>query len=302
MLLGLSFLLAPGGAAAQEVPPDRTGVVIQLRRPARIAPGERATTVAVLGDDAIIQGTVEQDLIVAGGRAEVTGAVEGNVVVIDGALDLGPGARVGRDVTLVRSEMAQGPGATVGGAVHRTTGAAWSWGVAWLFWLSTTLFVIAAGLLFAAIGGRQLSGAGSVLVHRPGGSVLMALLLWIALPLLSFAAFFTIIGAPLGLGVLVFVLPALWFLGYLVAGAALGGLIAGRRRSLAYLAHPYAAVALGLLLLQLVGFIPWIGAALAALAGFVGAGALALRSWRLGRGESAGGAPIIPTAAPPRPA
>ena len=41
-------------------------------------------------------------------------------------------------------------------------------------------------------------------------------------------AMLTLVGIPLGLGVLLLVLPALWFLGYIVAGARLGTLILHR--------------------------------------------------------------------------
>ena len=295
VLLGLSLVLPAGGARAQQPAERETNVLIHLNRPVRVDPEDRATTVVVVGDDAVIAGTVEQNVVVLGGRAEISGVVQGNVVVVDGTLDLGPGARIGRDVTLVRSEIVQAPDATVGGVVNHRTGLGWAWGAAWLFWVSTTVFVIASGLIFAAVGGRQLAGAAGVLTSKAGGSLLTALLLWIVLPRLAVLAMITVIGIPLGLGVLIFVLPALWFLGYLVAGAGLGGLLVRGRRALAHVEHPYAAAALGLLLLQLLGFVPWIGAFLVVFAGFLGAGALALRSWRLARGAGTGGAPLIST-------
>jgi hypothetical protein len=233
-----------------------------------------------------VDGTVREQLIVIGGRASVSGEVEGDVVIVDGTLDLSPSARVGGDVTLVRAELAQAPGAAIAGTVTRTRGMALGWGAAWAFWLSASVFVIACGLLFAALAGRQLAGAAGVLLARPGGSALTAVVVWIAVPVLAVVAFITVIGIPLGLTLLIVVLPALWFLGYLIAGAGLGALLTRARRTIGSADRPYAAVALGLLLLQLLGFVPWIGGFVVFLAGLWGAGALALRSWHLLRREA----------------
>ena len=277
---------AQGGVEAGEpTRPADSDLLLRAGGPAEVGPGQRVGTAVVLGSDAIVQGTVTQDLVVLDGDATVSGEVLGSITVVNGRLDLGPSARVGEDVTLVQSQLTMAPGAEIAGEVTRSSGPAWGWGVGWFFWLSTSVFVILCGLLFAAIGGRQLADAATVQWRRPGLSVLSALALWVGVPALAVIAMLTVVGIPVGISLLVFVLPALWFLGYLVTGAGLGALIGRRRGRLGRTDHPYAAVALGLLVLQLVAFIPWIGAVVALLAGVWGAGGLALRAGRAVRGQ-----------------
>jgi hypothetical protein len=76
-----------------------------------------------------------------------------------------------------------------------------------------------------------------------------------------------------------FMLPAIWFLGYLVAGLRLGTLIysqaAERVRG-----NRYLAVVTGLAILQLFALVPFLGIFVAVLMGFWGAGAVVLLAWR----------------------
>lgn len=292
MLALTALLVAPRTAAAQQAGREQgSDLLLRAGAPVMLERGERAGTVVVLGGDAVIHGTVDEQLIVVDGVATLAGRVAGNVLVVGGRLDVGPGGSIGQDVTLVQSEITQAPGAMIAGHVTRSSGMGLGWGAAWMFWASMSLLVLVAGLLFAAVGGRQLAGAAGELATRPGRSMLTALALWIGLPLLATLALVTVVGIPVGLSVLLFVLPALWLLGYLVAGAGVGALLAQARRTIASGDHPYGAVALGLLLLQLLGVVPWIGGALVMLAGLWGAGALALRSWHVLRHRPAGFAP-----------
>lgn len=76
--------------------------------------------------------------------------------------------------------------------------------------------------------------------------------------MLAVLAMITLVGIPLEIGLLAFLLPGLWFLGYIVAAARLGGFLAGLsgRESGA---HPYLATLLGLLLLQFAVLVPGLG-------------------------------------------
>jgi hypothetical protein len=289
LLILLTSIAVPAGAQQSEQG-EPSDLLLRAGAPAELAQGQRVGTLVALGTNAVVAGTVTQDLVVVGGDATVSGEVLGAVTVAGGRLDLGPAARIGGDVTLVQSELTLAPGAVIAGHLTRSSGPAWGWGMGWFFWLSMTVFTIACGLLFAAVGGRQLASAADVLHRRPGGAVLSALILWIVLPALSVLALFTVVAIPIGLAVMVFALPVLWFLGYLVAGTEIGALIGRWRGRLERADHPYAAAAIGLLVLQFVAFVPWIGAVIALLAGFWGAGALALRSLRVLRGRPSGAA------------
>jgi hypothetical protein len=130
------------------------------------------------------------------------------------------------------------------------------------------------------------------------GSVVGGVVVWIALPILAFFLLFTVVGIPLSIGTWIFLMPVLWFLGYIVAGARLGSALVGFRERADGTAHPYGAAVLGVVLLQLVTLLPVIGWLVAAIAGLWGAGALAYIAWRAVRG----GGTSTPIAAPATPA
>ncbi|MDQ4045191.1 MAG: hypothetical protein M3173_07065, partial [Chloroflexota bacterium] len=119
--------------------------------------------------------------------------------------------------------------------------------------------------------------AGEILEQRVGASILTALALLIGLPLLAVLAFVTIVGIPIGLAIVVVVIPALWLLGYLVASAKIGMLLLRRSSAL----NLMLAAALGVLLLQLLTLIPALGPLVAFLAATYGAGGLVY--WMVGQ-------------------
>ena len=76
----------------------------------------------------------------------------------------------------------------------------------------------------------------------------------------------TIVGAPIGLGALLLVLPALAFLGWIVAAIWIGDWILGRSGG-PRAERPYAAAVVGVLVLALAGIVPFVSA-IATLFGF----------------------------------
>ncbi len=284
VILGLvaALLFAPG-AAAQETRTDDDGFLLRVNGTTTVAANEVTDSSFAINGDAIVAGTVRDALVVVNGDATVSGRVEGNVMVVDGALTLQPGATVA-DVTLVRGTLIRAPGAAITGELsERSEFVNFGWGsglFSFLFWLGTTVVVLLAGLVFAAIGGRQLTGAGNLLTGRTGASLLAAAVVWLGLPILAVLALVTIVGLPLGLAVLLFVLPALWFLGYLVAGTRLGAVLARRFGAQDTPNRPYLEAVVGLFVFRVIGLVPVVGGLLVALAGLVGAGALGVLAYR----------------------
>ncbi len=282
VILGLvaALLVVPGAAAQNETTDD--GFLLRVNGTTTVGAAETTDAVFAINGDAVVEGTVRDALVVVSGNAAVAGRVEGDVLVVDGTLDLRPGATVA-DVTLVRGTLNQAQGAAITGEVsERSEFVSFGWGsglFSFLFWLGTTVVVLLAGLVFAAIGGRQLTGAGNLLTGRTGASLLAAAIVWIGLPILAVLALVTIVGIPLGLAVLLFVLPALWFLGYLVAGTRLGAVLARRFGAQDAPDRPYLAAVVGLFVFQVVGLVPIVGGLLVALAGLVGAGALGVLAY-----------------------
>jgi cytoskeletal protein CcmA (bactofilin family) len=287
LFIGLLAALLVGSSAAAQAETTDDGFVLRVNGTTSVGATEVTDSVFAINGDVVVDGTVSDTLAVVKGDATVTGMVTGEVVMIDGTLNLKPGASVG-DVTLMRGTLNQEQGATITGELNeRSEFVNFGWGrgiFSFVFWLGTTIVVLLAGLAYAALGGRQLSTAGGLLTGRPGASLLAAAIVWISLRILAVLALVTIVGIPLGLAVLFFVLPVLWFVGYLVAGARLGAVLARRFGGADAPDRPYLAAILGLFVFQVIALVPIVGGLVVALAGFVGAGGLGYLAFR-GRGE-----------------
>ncbi len=285
-LLVITLLLFPGVALAQSST-STDDFLLRVNGPITVNANEEVGTVMVISDNAVINGIVRQDLIVIDGNATVTGTIEGNVTMVRGTLDLRGTSRVAGDVNLVNSSITRAAGATVEGS---ETHSSFNWSGWELFafsvylWISGTIALIVAGLIFAAVGGRQLVRSGNLISQQPGATILAALIVGIGIPLVTVVAFASILGIPLGLGMLFFLIPALWFFGYLVAGTKLGLMILRPRA----VNHPYLAAALGLLVLQAIGLVPFVGGFVDFVAGILGTGALVLLGWHAWRGPQEG--------------
>jgi hypothetical protein len=286
-LLFVAFLAAlvwPASAAAQnDTDFDEDDVLIRVNGPITVAQNDVLDVVIGISDQVVVDGTVRDTLLVIDGTATVNGRVESDIVVISGTLNLGPAANV-QDVTLVRSDLNRDPAATVTGEIEERSGDfSFGWGAfvfSLFFWLGMTIVILVAGILFAVFGGRQLVSAGAVLTGRVGPSIVTALVVWIGLPILAVLAFFTIIGIPLGIAIIVFLLPALWFLGYLVAGTRLGLAIVRTPDPVAERGKLILAALVGLLIFQIIGLVPFLGGFVVFLAGWLGSGALIYLGFR----------------------
>ncbi len=126
-------------------------------------------------------------------------------------------------------------------------------------------------------------GAAQLLSDDPAFSILASVLTFVALPIPAFFILFTGIGIPLGLSTLLLLLPALGFLGYLVAGIRIGSFILKVTGIRPDGGSPYFGVVVGLMLLQLILFVPLLGWLAAFLVAFWGAGGLVLYAWRAWR-------------------
>ncbi|HEX7101587.1 MAG TPA: polymer-forming cytoskeletal protein [Nitrolancea sp.] len=289
-LIMLTLALVPAVALAADST-NEDDVLVRVNGPVNLGPNEHVGTLVVVGDNASIAGSVTNVFVLVDGDATISGTVDGDVVVVRGTLTLQPTAHVTGDVNEARGEVITEPGAVVGGSiVHRSYD--WSGWDFFLFsiylWISLTIVILIAGLVFAAVGGRQLIGSANLISDQTGGTILAAIIVGIGIPILAVAAMITILGIPLGLGLLIFLIPALWFFGYLVAGTKFGAVILRQQNN----PHPYLAALLGLILLQLIGLIPFIGGFVSFVAGILGTGALVLYAWKAWRGPG--------TAAPAR--
>jgi hypothetical protein len=280
----LALLLAPVPALAQETTDD---VYVRVNGTIDFAAGESVDTLVAVNSEARVAGTVRDTLVIVNQMATVSGDVGREVIVANGTLRLEPTANIGGDVVLINGEVSQADGAVIAGRVVERRGAAIGaefsrvmTAVSLIAWLGMTLLVVVVALGWAAVGGRQLSDIAGLLGARPGLAALAAVIVWIVVPVVAVVAFVTVIGIPIGITLLVVVLPLLWGLGYVATGTRLGFFLADLRRTPPDLAHPYLEAVLGVVIFQLIGLIPIVGGIVVALAGLFGAGAIAVRAWR----------------------
>ncbi len=293
LLLILVVALIPAGASAQTRDEDRADFLMRVGGDVVVPAGESIGSVVVIDGNLQIDGTVRNFAMVIHGDMTVNGRVNHDLSVISGDITLNDGAVV-NNVVSVRGDLNRASGATVNGHVRehdqfnflRLPFLLFSI----LLWLGFAIAVVIGGLVFAAIGGRQLSAAARAMTDEFVNSIIGAVFFWIGLPILGVLAIVTLIGIPAGISVFMFLLPAFGLLGYIVAGTRLGSWVLGQARpdGDALSDHPYSSTTLGLVILTIGTLVPFIGVVVAVLAGLWGAGALAFLAYRAARG---GGVP-----------
>ena len=276
-LLGLG---APVALAADPVP--NTGqVLVSVNRAVDVPAGEHLDALVVIGGDARISGDVAS-IVVVRGTATLSGATARNLTVVNGSADLQAGTTVSGDVRTLDGTVTQAPGATVGGSMRPLDADLAALGLLlipafFLLLLGLGLAVVAAALLVAAFGARQVRSVESLIRRRPGHVLVAGIAGSIALPLLAILLIVSVLGAPIGLAMLFILLPAVAFLAWIVAAILIGDWIVARMRGHVEPDRPYLAAVLGVIVLAIAGVLPFV-TAIATLFGF---GALLLTGWQV---------------------
>src|ERR671919_1826298 len=269
VLLGLAT-----PAWAQNGRADEEFVVLSGR--ADVPEGEEVGDLVVFHGSSAVDGTVNGSLVAFDAPVTISGEVDGDVVVFNGRVELQDGANVTGDV-LSRSEPVVASGATIGGEAKRIqTNVDWE-GFGWVgrlgWWLAVSVSTLVVGLVLLWLVGR---GAGRILEAgrtRIGPSIGLGLLLFFGLPILAIIALVTVVGIPLGLGLLAALL-LIYALGYSATAWILGRSILRGPTSwvLAFLA--------GWGILRILALIPILGGLVWFAAVVFGLGALLVAIWR----------------------
>jgi hypothetical protein len=285
-------ILVPVAAAADPQLPHTGRVIVSVQGDAVLPAGEHADVVVVVGGDATIMGEVNT-LVVVDGTATLTGATVEDLVVVRGSAMLHEGTRVLGDARTLDASI-QLMGGSVLGEVRGLEADFANFGLVLgpaliLLYVGFALSTIAAALLLVALGTRQVRAA-TVLVQRElGMTLLWGLAALFLVPILAVLFMLTVVGAPLGVGLLLVAWPALAFVGYLFAGVMLGDWLVTRMRGVAS-ERPYLGAVVGLLLLQVFGLFPPV----TFIASFVGMGAVLNLAWRTFRGTPRAAAAVAP--------
>jgi hypothetical protein len=265
-------LAAP--ARAQGGQDSEAFVVLSGR--ADVPEGQQVGDLVVFHGSASVDGTVNGSLTAFDAPVTISGRVNGDVMVFNGRVELHSGANVTGDVVSQQAPVVAS-GATIGGTSKRLQtntnweGFGWAGKLAW--WLAVSVSTLVVGLVLLWLIGR---GAARILEAgrtRIGPSIGLGLLLFFGLPLLALIALVTVVGIPLGLGLLAALL-LIYALGYSATAWILGRSIV--RGPTAWIVSFLA----GWAILRIVALIPILGGLVWFAAVVVGLGALAVAIWR----------------------
>jgi len=263
-------------------------VLVGVQNDVALAAGETADAVFVIRGNALIEGAakavvaVDADVTVSGPGASVE-----DIFTVGGTLTVENGGSVEDGATADTVVTGVAPGTLRDAKADFADVAAWLATVLavilFFVFIGWLLAVLVSALLLVAFGTSQARRAAANIGGDTLKSLLVGLLMlivpWIVIGLL----FVTVVGIPLAIG-----LTMLWgfaaFLGYLVVGLAIGEKLLSRSRMSA---RPYGAAILGVIILMLIGWIPFVGLIVL----WLGLGAVTLAAWRVMR---AGGTPPTP--------
>ena len=271
--------LVPAATASAEVDANTDGDDrIVLVGSVLIDREETAGDIYVLDGDVTIRGTVTGDVVVADGDVIIRGTVEGNVVTVAGQATLGRRGNVGGDITYADKEPVQTPGSQVGGEVKKfdIADAGIIGAIAWLIGITVSLFLL--GLILLLLAPRAADAVTRTAQAKALVSFGVGFLAFFLIPIIAVLAFVTVVGIPLGVILLLLLLP-LYAISYVTAAFALGRRIIKGARILAFRG--------GLVILGLLSLIPIAGGLIGLLATMFGLGLLLMTLLR-SRGDRNG--------------
>jgi hypothetical protein len=284
--LVIGFLLFVPAALAGDSFPHSGRVIMSTEGDVTIPAGEHADVVFVVNGTATIQGEVNT-IVAVDGAANLLGGRTGTIVAVRSPVEIGPGSVVLGDVMTVDSLVHRTGDGAVQGQVTDAVAAligmgAILGGALFLLWIGFGIAMIVAGLLLAGLASRQVREAEELISHEPALTLGVGIVGLFAFPIVAFLLIATVIGAPLGVGILLAVWPFVAFLSYLVGGIWIGDWLLRRTSAERVRERPYLAAVLGVLLLEVVALVPilTVVAMVASLFGFGAVLRLSLRTLR----------------------
>jgi hypothetical protein len=298
--LVLAFGILVPGVLAQGGTLAHTGrVLISTGGDLTVAAGEQADAVIVVNGTATIAGVVNT-IVVIDGNAILNGARTETLVAVRSPVTLGADTVVTGDVMTFDSLVHRIGNAAIEGSMRDMAGDIAGVGfvlasAVLLFFIGFAIATLAAGLLLAALAARQVRAAEALITHEPAQTFIAGLAGIVVPILVVIGLFMTLVGAPLAFGILVFLMPTVAFVGYLVAAIWIGDFILARTSPGVVRERPYLAAVIGLVVMAIATAVPF----LSAIASLFGFGAVILLSWRTFRaGSSAAAAATRPAPVP----
>ena len=253
-----------------------------------VAAGETVGNVFVIDGPVNVAGRVNGTVAVINGGVTISGVVDGDVFTVADRAVLRRGARVDGDLQYVDERPLVAPGATFTGKISDQSvpdlGAVPALAGALAVWVAVTASSLLLGVLLLLLGPRAADATVEAVRSRTWETIAAGIAVFVLVPLAGFFAAATLIGLPLGIGLLLAMLP-LMAVAYVTSALLLGRLIvkppSGR----------IPAFLVGLAILQVVALIPIVGAIIWLAATIFGLGALWLAIWRARSPQPPGAAP-----------
>ncbi len=288
LTVGVFSLLLLGFAAPAWAQDGQTSdAFVVLSGPADVPEGDQVGDLVVFHGSSTVDGTVNGSLTAFDAPVTISGTVTGDVVVFNGRVELASGANVTGDV-VSQDDPIVASGATIGGTTRRVqTDVNWKafgWAGALAWWLAVSVSTLLIGLALLWLVGRGATRIEDTGRTRIGPAIGWGLLAFFGLPVLAVVALITIVGIPLGLGLLA-ALALIYALGYSATAWIIGRRIVGTRTAWV------GAFLLGWGILRVLALIPVVGGLIWFVAVIFGLGALTVTIWRARSTERAAPAP-----------
>jgi cytoskeletal protein CcmA (bactofilin family) len=287
LLVGLLFA-AP--ASAQTAQQDQGKSLVVLSGDALVPAGATVDTVVAFDGAVEVDGHVTGTVVAFNGPVTIDGTVVHDVVVFNGVLRVGSGAHVGGSV--YADDRVIDPRAQVSGTVNELASSAWipsTFVIGFVVWLAVVVSVLMLGLLLLWLVPRGMDAAAGVATTAVGPAIGWGLAIMVGLPALSVVAMATLVGFPLGFGVLLG-LVLIFAIGQ-TAGVWVLGRTLFRRGS------RVQAFLLGWAIVSGIALIPFVGGLVWGAATVCGLGVLTVAGYRARRASAAPA--VVP--APPEP-
>lgn len=245
--------------------------------------------VILAGGEVGFAGQAMRDIKLTGGKLVLAGEVKGNARLYGQDIRLAPGARILGDLTYAsRNPLSDQELALVAGNVTREEDAPGHSNVAVSGWMHPLFFIsmLACGSILFLVFPNAVKGAEQIIRHTPLKSLALGLVMLFALPPMAILFMITVIGIPIGFG-LMLAYPVLLLLGYLCAAVFVGHAIAHALKQSGKTGTTWQVVFLAsaLLLFSLAASIPVLGGMLVFLVALMGTGALVQWLYRRYRGR-----------------
>ena len=287
LLVFLALLVAAAPAQAGDDQIVITGDV-------EVPRGETVGDVIVVHGSVRIDGRVTGDIVAFDAPVRINGPVRGEVVAFAERIVIGPGGRVDGDVSYGDKD----PVITVPGAVGGKTEkldfdefiSPLGMFAAWIaLWLAMSISTLLLGLALLWLAPRSLEAAREVARTSTGPAIGIGLAVFLGLPAVALLLMITLLGLPLGIALLLALLP-IYAVAYATSAFMLGRAIVKppTSRFLAFLA--------GWGILRVIALVPGLGVLAWLAATVFGLGALGIALWR-SRRDPATGSPQLPLTA-----